>query len=113
MTFHVAPRMYAHACDLVQISDSTAATENIVHANLPCSAPYPIGREHLERSFHHTPDIGMGDPGRPHVIFIKAGHGEPTPALRVRFEGVSYGIRAINIWRNIVPQFYEVLLELP
>ena len=66
----------------------------------------------MERSFHHTPDIGMGDAGRRYVIYLKAGSYTPTPAMRVKVVAgnpVSYGIRAINDWNQTEPQFHEIL----
>ena len=53
--------LYSQKCSLVQITDTVDATETVLYATLN-AAPFPIGKEHMERSFHHTPDIGMGMP---------------------------------------------------
>ena len=107
--------LYSQKCSLVQITDTVDATETVLYRDIECSSPFPIGKEHMERSFHHTPDIGMGDAGRRYVIYLKAGSYTPTPAMRVKVVGnpVSYGIRAINDWNQTEPQFHEILLELP
>lgn len=110
-------RLFSCTCALVRLADTVDAAEEVVAAGIACSPPFPVGREVQERSFHHTPDIGMGDAGRRFVIYLKAGDVTPTPALRVRVDGVSYGIRAINDWRHGTAtasvQFHEILLELP
>ena len=111
--FRIDHRMYAHTCNLVQVADTIAAEEVVIHSNIKCSAPFPVGRDYVERSFHHTPDIGMADPGRPYVIFLKAGGYTPTPGMRVKIDDRSYGIRVINEWTHTSPQFYEIMLELP
>lgn len=107
--------LYNRTCSLVQISDTVDGTETVLHCDIECSAPFPIGKEYMERSFHHTPDIGMGDAGKRYVIYLKCGHYTPTPIMRVKVEGLpkSYGIRAINDWIQTEPQFHEILLELP
>jgi hypothetical protein len=107
--------LYSQRCSLVWVSDTVDATETILHRDIECSTPFPIGKEHMERSFHHTPDIGMGDAGKRYVIYLKCGNYTPTPAMRVMVEGLlkSYGIRAINDWIQTEPQFHEILLELP
>jgi hypothetical protein len=107
--------LYNRTCSLIQIGDSVEAPEISVRTGIECSAPFHIGKEHLERSFHHTPDIGMGDAGKRFVIYLKAGSYTPTPAMRIKVVGIpkSYGIRAINDWIDTDPQFHEILLELP
>jgi hypothetical protein len=121
MTFlKVDHRLFPCTCALVRLADTVDAAEEVVAEGIACSPPFPVGREYQERSFHHTPDIGMGDAGRRFVLYLRPGPVAPTPALRVRVDGVSYGIRAINDWRHghdpagaAVVQFHEILLELP
>ena len=106
--------LYSQKCSLVQITDTVDATETVLYRDIECSSPFPIGKEHMERSFHHTPDIGMGDAGRRYVIYLKAGSYPHTGhAGKVVGNPVSYGIRAINDWNQTEPQFHEILLELP
>ena len=69
--------LYSQKCSLVQITDTVDATETVLYRDIECSSPFPIGKEHMERSFHHTPDIGMGDAGRRYVIYLKAGSYTP------------------------------------
>jgi hypothetical protein len=120
MTFlTVDHRLFSCTCALVRVSDTVDATETVVFDDISCSPPFPVGREYQERSFHHTPDIGMGDAGRRFVVYLKAGDHTPTPPMRLVVDNVSYGIRAINDWRHVgsgaaaAVQFHEILLELP
>jgi hypothetical protein len=116
-------RLYSRTCALVRVTDTVDAAEEVLFDDIACTPPFPVGREYQERSFHHTPDIGMGDAGRRFVIYLKAGDYAPTPAMRVFVAdavsgGTSYGIRAINDWSHGTGaagtvQFHEILLELP
>ena len=104
--------LYSQKCSLVQITDTVDATETVLYRDIECS-PFPIGKEHMERSFHHTPAYRHGDAGRRYVIYLKAGSYTPTPAMRGKSCWQSCIVWHRRSTTGTKPQFHEILLELP
>lgn len=103
--------IHQNTCDLIEIADDVAKTVVVIEANLKCSHITPIGRDSIEKGFHHTPDVAWGDVTQKYIVYVEAGLYTPRPNQRIRIGNEDWPIRLVNKWPANSPLFYELLLE--